>query len=165
MITSPAWPGLLDSDAICHHCCLFIVLAVSARNGSAHAAHVWNAVALFNTIQQENQSPASFFPASIFISSVNTSRCAAAARNPRTEQPTPFFCFVLFFSSLFTFLLQRRPVAAHMARPIMTERLRGPRPKHLAVLYTSPPHRQPVTTSLWVVEGGAAGGAERCPGC
>lgn len=151
MITSPAWPGLLDSDAICHHCCLFIVLTVSARmKWSAHAAHFWNAVALFNTVQQGNRSAASVFPAGIFISRVNTSRCAAAARNSRTEQPTPFSCFV-FFSPLFHFLLQRRPVAVHMMRPVMTERLRGPRPKHLAVLYTSPPHRQLRLCGWWRV--------------
>lgn len=66
------------------------------------------------------------------------------------EQPT--FSFTFYCSEV---------VALHMAQPLMTERLRRPRPKHLAVLYTSPPHRQPITTSLWVVEGGAP--VEHCP--
>lgn len=68
----------------------------------------------------------------------------------RREQPT--FSFTFYCSEV---------AALHMARPLMTERLRRPRPKHLAVLYTSPPHRQPITTSLWVVEGGAP--VEHCP--
>lgn len=84
IISSPAWPGLLDSDAICHHCCLFIVLVVSVRmKWHTHTAHFWNAVALFNTSNDSAGEPehslalpVRFCPASIFISRVNASRCA-----------------------------------------------------------------------------------------
>lgn len=105
-------PSMARSAGLCRHLSPLLPFSLSSRSRSARVKRsnarrlvsFWNAAALFNAIQRENRREASFFPASIFISRVNTSRCAAAARNLRTKKADAvfsfFFCLVFFSPSL-----------------------------------------------------------------